>query len=71
MVEREILGFLNANGITQKHISDVTGISAPALNMMLKGKRRIQLEEYALICGALQLNTDYFLKPRAPNKTKN
>nr|DAO13291.1 MAG TPA: hypothetical protein [Caudoviricetes sp.] len=43
----------------------------PKLNLALNGNRKLTLEEYTLICGALEVNTDYFLKPRMPDKTKS
>ena len=61
--ESEIKYYLEEKGITQTFVSQKTGIPLPKLNMALQGKRRLQLDEYALICGALEVNTDRFLKP--------
>ena len=66
--EGQIKEYLRNYGISQAHIAKVIGISEPVLSMTLNEKRKLTLEEYALICGALKLNTDYFLKPRVPEK---
>lgn len=63
--------YLKDNGISQARISREIGISAPKLNMALSGARSLSLDEYALICGVLGVNTDFFLKPRLSDKTKN
>jgi transcriptional regulator with XRE-family HTH domain len=67
----KIKRYLEEKGITQAFISRQTGIELPKLNLALNGKRKITIEEYALICGVLKVNTDFFLKPRLPEKTKN
>ena len=66
----EIKEYLAEKGISQTFVSKKTGIPLPKLNLTLNGKRRLTLEEYTLICGVLEVNTDYFLKPRMPDKTK-
>lgn len=63
--------YLEEHGITQAHISRETKIDAVKLNLSLNGNRRFTFEEYATICGVLGVNTDYFLKPRLPEETKN
>lgn len=67
----EIKEYLEEKGISQTFISKKTGIPLPKLNLALNGNRRLTLEEYTLICGVLEVNTDRFLKPRMPDKTKN
>ena len=69
--EEQIKNYMEQHGISQKFICDRTGISPPKLSMALNGKRRLSLEEYALICGALEVNTDKFVKPMKLKKTKN
>ncbi len=64
----KIKKYLEANGITQSHVSSKTGISTSKLNLALNGKRRMTFEEYELICGALNVNTDKFLTPRINEK---
>lgn len=60
--------YLEENGISQTHLSKKTGIELPKLNLSLNGKRNLTFPEYELICGALKVNTDFFLKPRMPDE---
>ena len=55
--------YLEENGISQAFVSRETNINPVKLNMALNGNRRLGLDECALICGALGVNTDRFLKP--------
>lgn len=70
-VGNKIKEYLEENGISQAFVSRVTEIDAVKLNLSLNGNRRFTFEEYSLICGALKVNTDFFLKPRMPSETKN
>lgn len=63
-----IKNYLENNGISQAFVSRETNINPVKLNMALNGNRRLGLDEYALICGALGVNTDKFLKPRMPEQ---
>lgn len=65
---KSIKDYLEKNGISQAHISRETKIDPAKLSLALNGERRLTLNEYALICGALGVNIDYFLKPRLPDK---
>lgn len=67
-VGQKIKKYINDNGVTQTHISSRTGISLPKLNLALNGSRRMTFEEYELICGVLNVNTDRFLEPRKPDQ---
>ena len=67
----KIKSYVEEKGITQACVSRQTGIELPKLNLALNGKRRITFEEYSIICGVLNVNTDFFLKPRLPKQTKN
>jgi len=58
--------FIESSGLKQKAISEKSGISESALSLILQGKRRCEIGEYATICGVLGVNTDYFLKPQVP-----
>lgn len=69
-VGEKIKDYLASNGISQAFVSRETGIDTVKLNLSLNGNRRFTFDEYALICGVLKVNTDYFLKPRLPEKTK-
>lgn len=63
----KIKRYLNMNGISQAFLSRKTDIKISKINLALNGNRRLTFDEYVKICGALKLNTDYFLKPRQPN----
>ncbi len=67
----KIKRYLEENRISQHELGRRIGRSAPKVNMALQGKRKLTLEEYALICGALGVNTDFFLKPKVLRETKN
>lgn len=66
-IEEKIKEHLENNGISQSFISKKTGIELPKLNLSLNGHRRMTFQEYELICGALNVNTDKFLTPRLPD----
>lgn len=64
----KIKKYLEENGISQTYIGKRTGIELPKLNLALNGNRKFTFDEYCLICGVLKVNTDFFLKPRVPEK---
>ena len=64
----KIKKYLEENGISQAHIGKKAGLNLTKLNLALNGNRKLSLEESALICGVLGVNTDFFLKPRLPDK---
>lgn len=61
---KAIKDYLKENRYSQIFLSRETGIKPDKLSASLNGKRRFTFSEYELICGALGINTDYFLKPR-------
>lgn len=63
---REMKNYIEEAGLKQKTISEKAGISEAALSLILQGKRRCEIGEYATICWALGVNTDKFLHPRMP-----
>ena len=67
-VGMKIKEYLDTNGISQANVGREADINLVKLNMALNGKRRMTFEEYSAICYVLGLNTDYFLKPRMPDK---
>ena len=69
-VGQKIKAYLNDTGRTQAWLSNSTGIPAPRLNLTLTGKRKMTFDEYALICGALNVDTNKFIAPRVnPTRT--
>lgn len=67
-VGMKIKKYLEENGISQTHLSKKTGIPMPKLNLALNGNRRMTFSEYEVICWALGVNTDKFIRPRMPEK---
>ena len=63
-VGQKIKSFLQSTGRTQAWLSHETGIPAPRLNLTLSGKRKMTFDEYALICGALNVDTNKFIAPK-------
>lgn len=61
--------YLKENRYTQLSISKETGITPDELSASLNGKRRFTFTEYSLICGALGVNTDKFVKPKKRGDT--
>lgn len=67
---KQIKAYLSEIGTSQKFLSYKTGIPMAKLNLALNGKRRLTLDEYALICWALNIPSDKFITPHPPkNKT--
>lgn len=65
----KIRKILEEKNMSQKELAIVTKISAPKLNLILTGKRRIKVEEVEIICWALGIGVEKLLTPRAPQKT--
>ena len=65
-VGKKIKSYLENNGITQTFVANKTGIPVQKLNLSLNGNRRLDFDEYELICGALSVGTGQFLDPRLP-----
>lgn len=53
-------------GMSQAFLSRKTGIGVAKLNLALNGMRKLSLDEYALICGVLEVDVNKFLHPRIP-----
>lgn len=53
-------------GMSQVFLSKKTGIGVAKLNLALNGMRKLSLDEYALICGVLEVDVNKFLHPRMP-----
>lgn len=64
----DIKRYLEANGIKQTFLSEKTKIPTSILNAMLNDSRKIEVNEYMVICNALSLPLDYFAKPRLPER---
>lgn len=64
----KIKAYLEENGISQTFVSKKTGIELQKLNLAFNGNRRLTFPEYEMVCWALGVNTDEFLRPREPDK---
>ena len=64
----KIKKYLDEKGISQAHISRELGMDPEKLNLSLNGKRKFTFPEYELLCGVLNVDTNFFLKPRLPKK---
>lgn len=63
-VGEHVLKYLIETGRTQMWLSKKTGISPVKLNLSLHGKRKLTFDEYANICGALEVTADKFIIPK-------
>lgn len=66
-IGEKISRYLKSNGISQAYVSRKTGISYPKLSLVLTGKRKLAVQDYELICGALNVPVSTFLQPRILN----
>ncbi len=64
----EMKEFIDKSGLKQKAISEKSGIPEVKLCLILQGRRKCEVGEYASICDALGVSIDKFLKPRLPDK---
>lgn len=62
----KIKAYIDELNITQVDLSAKTGIPTPKLNLSLSGKRRLTFNEYQVICWALGVGVDKFLRPLPP-----
>lgn len=68
MVREAIAKYLEDNGIKQNYLATKINMSPVTLNTILNGKRKIDIEEYAKICDALNVTYDLFLTQEQPHK---
>lgn len=63
--------YITDNGIKQNFLSNKTGLSCDAISNVLKGRRKLEVDEYAKICEALNVSFDFFydLRKEIENKT--
>lgn len=60
MIAEKLSNYIQEKGIKQKYICEKTGISKQSISCLLNGKRKLTIDEYALICTALELPPEYF-----------
>lgn len=61
-------GYIDEMGVKQKTVADKSGISESAFCLILQGKRKCEIGEYASICSALNVPMGNFMKPRLPGR---
>ncbi len=59
-ISNAIAEYMNEKEIKQKFLSKQTNLSCDAISGILNGKRKLEVEEYAEICKALNVSFDFF-----------
>lgn len=52
--------YISNNGIKQSFVAEKAGMPAELLRRSLEGKRKLQADEFLMICKVLSLDLDYF-----------
>ncbi|MCC0678222.1 MULTISPECIES: HTH domain-containing protein [unclassified Clostridioides] len=63
-ISRRLKKYLIANKISEKSLSEVTGISMTKLKSSLDGNRNLSFDEFELILMAIDEPADKFLIPK-------
>lgn len=63
-ISKKMKLYLIEHEISQKSISELTGIAPAKLNLSLNDKRKMSFDEFELILGAIGETADKFLVPR-------
>ncbi len=58
MVYEKLRDYINNHGIKQEYISEKTKIPSNVLSTILNGKRKLNVEEFILIIGALNIDAN-------------
>ena len=69
----ELKDFIDKSGLKQKAIAEKSGVPEVRLCLILQGKRKCEVGEYANICDALGVKVDRFIRKSSsmPDKTKS
>lgn len=60
-LQESINAYLRRKGITQRSLAERTGMTTNALNLTLKGNRKLTADEYIKICITLEVLCDFFV----------
>lgn len=60
----ELKNFIDKSGLKQKAISEKSGVPEVQLCLILQGKRKCEVGEYASICDALGVKVDRFIRKK-------
>lgn len=71
MTGRKIKEYLISKGTSQTFIANKTGIPISTLNAILNGNRKLLAEEYFVICQALGVPLDTFIKKDIPTEDES
>ena len=58
----ELKNYIDESGLKQKAISEKSGVPEVRLCLILQGKRKCEVGEYASICDALGVKVDRFIR---------
>lgn len=62
-IYKRLHNYVVRNEICQKTVALDAGLTQAKLSQLLNGRRRLFLEDYVRICGALGLDPRFFLAP--------
>ena len=57
-VYQKLNNWIESHGIKKEFIAEKTGISSNKLSPILNGKRKLEIEEFILILGALNIDAN-------------
>lgn len=60
--QQSIKTYIDSKGLKQSHIAEKTGIKTDVLCNILNNKRKLLVDEYCIICEALEVPFDFFVK---------
>lgn len=63
-VAERVKTYIDEKSISQKELSNGTGISQSAISLLLRGGRKLECDEFSLIIGYLNVPADKFIKPK-------
>jgi len=67
----KIKAYLAEQGLKQYRVAEKAGINNDKFNLVLNGKRRLQVDEYVAICNAIGVPTDTFLGDESESEGNN
>jgi transcriptional regulator with XRE-family HTH domain len=59
-LEEKVKNYLVANGITQRHLAGILGISAANMQATFAGKRKLKATELIKFCEHYNISINYF-----------
>jgi len=62
MIAEAIAKYIDENGITQSSLCEKTGLPEQTVKMSFCGEKKMSIEEYIVICTALDVSYEYFFK---------